>query len=115
MSKSRLVLALVFATIMVLIVPMLLPEIASPALIPGASAAAHSGFVIGAVLLAAAISFWRGWPALAVLLLVVLHATRMGVVAAGPPLAPAARIGLAAALVLGTAGAFRRWPSERAA
>lgn len=118
-------LALVFATVLLLVVPLLLPAHASPALIPGAHALAHSGLGLALALLAAAVAVLHkpAGPtgiAAALCLLALVHTSRMSVRSSSssyscPALGGAeeqlsVRAGLASAVALATAGALQRWP-----
>lgn len=107
---------IIFAAAMVLLIPLLLPELSPARVIP--PAIANSAPVLLLILAGAALIAWRypGGPtgvAGALLILAVTHVARMGhefypsVFTAEPALV---RLGLAAAVVLGTAGALQRWP-----
>lgn len=106
---------LIFAAAMVLLLPLILPELSPARLLP--PAVADSLPVMLLTLLGAALLVWR-YPggatglAAALLLLAVVHVARMGVDGVHAPLANEpmlVRLGLAAAVVLGAAGALQRW------
>jgi hypothetical protein len=113
---------LIFAASMVLLLPFLLPELSPARMIT--PEIVQSLPVVLLALLGAAMLAWR-YPggatgmAAALLVLAVVHVARMGskencahapIMSKEPVLV---RLGLAAAVVLGAAGALQRWPGPR--